>query len=80
MPSGAERRTLYPAAAGVLLVADLASKALAERMLDAHTVVPVLGDVLRFHLVYNPGADSVSTSASTRAGSSSPPPPSRSSC
>ena len=56
MPSGAERRALYPAAAGVLLAADLASKALAERLLDAHTVVPVVGDFLRFHLVYNPGA------------------------
>ena len=56
MPSGAERRTLYPAAAGVILVTDLASKALAQRLLDAHTVVPVLGDLFRFHLVYNPGA------------------------
>jgi signal peptidase II len=56
MPSGAERRTLYPAAAGVILAADLASKALAERLLDTHTVVPVLGDWLRFHLAYNPGA------------------------
>jgi len=56
MPSGAEQRTLYPAAAGVVLATDVASKALAERMLDAHTVVPVLGDFLRFHLVYNTGA------------------------
>jgi len=56
MPSGAEKRTLYPAAAGVVVVTDVASKALAERMLDTHTVVPVLGDFLRFHLVYNTGA------------------------
>jgi signal peptidase II len=56
MPSGAEGRLLYPAAAGVILATDLASKALAERTLDAHTVVPVLGEVLRFHLVYNTGA------------------------
>ena len=56
MPSGAERRTLYPAAAGVILVTDVASKALAERQLEAHTVVPVVGDYLRFHLVYNTGA------------------------
>jgi signal peptidase II len=56
MPSGGERRTLYPAAAGVILALDLATKALAERTLDAHTVVPVLGDLLRFHLVYNTGA------------------------
>jgi len=56
MPSGGERRTLYPAAAGAILAADLASKALAERVLDPHTVVPVLGDLLRFHLVYNTGA------------------------
>jgi signal peptidase II len=38
------------------LAADLAPKALAERSLDAHAVVPVLGDLLRFHLVYNTGA------------------------
>jgi signal peptidase II len=56
MPSGAERRSLYPASAGVVLATDLASKALAERALDSHTVVPVLGDFLRFHLVYNTGA------------------------
>jgi len=56
MPSGVEQRMLYPAAAGVVLATDVASKALAERMLEAHTVVPVLGDFLRFHLVYNPGA------------------------
>ena len=56
MPSGAERRTLFPAAAGVILATDVASKALAERILDAHTVVPVLGDFLRLHLVYNTGA------------------------
>lgn len=56
MPSGAEGRLLYPAAAGVILATDLASKAFAERTLDAHTVVPVLGDALRFHLVYNTGA------------------------
>ena len=56
MPSGVEQRMLYPAAAGVVLATDVASKALAERMLEAHTVVPVLGDLLRFHLVYNPGA------------------------
>lgn len=56
MPSGAERRALYPAAAGIILAVDLATKALAERSLDSHTVVPVLGDFLRFHLVYNTGA------------------------
>ena len=56
MPSGVERRTLYPASAGVILATDMASKAFAERALDSHTVVPVLGDVLRFHLVYNTGA------------------------
>ena len=56
MPSGAEWRGLYPASAGVVLASDLVSKALAERALDSHTVVPVLGDVLRFHLVYNTGA------------------------
>jgi len=56
MPSGAERRALYPAAAGVILVTDLATKALVERTLDSHSVVPVLGDVLRLHLLYNPGA------------------------
>lgn len=56
MPSGAEGRLLYPAAAGVVLATDLASKTLAERVLDAHAVVPVLGDILQLHLVYNPGA------------------------
>lgn len=56
MPSGAERRLLYPAVAGVVLAADLATKTLAERVLDPHAVVPVLGDLLRFHLVYNTGA------------------------
>ena len=56
MPSGGERRTLYPVSAGVILATDVVSKAFAERVLDAHSVVPVLGDVLRFHLVYNTGA------------------------
>ncbi len=56
MPSGAERRALYPAATGVILAVDLATKALAERSLDSHSVVPVLGDFLRLHLVYNTGA------------------------
>ena len=56
MPSGAEQRLLYPASAGVVLAIDVASKALAERALDAHAVVPVLGEFLRFHLVYNTGA------------------------
>jgi signal peptidase II len=56
MPSGVERRTLYPVSAGVILATDVASKAFAERVLDSHSVVPVLGDVLRFHLVYNTGA------------------------
>jgi signal peptidase II len=56
MPSGVERRTLYPVSAGVILATDVASKAFAERAIDSHSVVPVLGDVLRFHLVYNTGA------------------------
>jgi signal peptidase II len=46
----------WPVAA-VVLLADLATKALAEAALGpAGFAYPVLGDVVRFNLVYNPGA------------------------
>lgn len=55
MPSGADRR-LYVVTAAVVVVLDAVTKYVAEtRLADGHTV-NVLGEWLRFHLLFNPGA------------------------
>jgi signal peptidase II len=55
MPSGAERRLFWAVAVGVVL-ADLASKLLAEATLLRSASLRVLGDFFQLRLVYNPGA------------------------
>ncbi len=55
MASGAERR-LYWWAATIALLTDLATKALAERLLFRSAGHSVFGDWFQLRLVYNPGA------------------------
>lgn len=55
MPSAAERRLFWVAAA-VVVITDLATKLLAEATLALRSAVPVLGDAVQLRLVYNPGA------------------------
>jgi len=43
-------------AATAVVVLDVATKFAAERMLQLHVPRPILGDVVRFTLAYNPGA------------------------
>ncbi len=56
MPSGADRRVLFWAAVAVVIVLDLATKWWAEGGLLRYEPVPIVGDVLRWRLIYNPGA------------------------
>lgn len=56
MPSGADRRVLFWAAVAVVIVLDLATKWWAEGGLMLYEPVPIVGDVLRWRLIYNPGA------------------------
>ncbi len=55
MPSGADRRLFWAVALAVVL-ADLASKLLAEATLLRSASLRVLGDFFQLRLVYNPGA------------------------
>lgn len=55
MPSAAERRLFWLSAA-VVVVADLATKLLAEATLALRSAVPVVGETVQLRLVYNPGA------------------------
>lgn len=55
MPSAAERR-LFWVAAGIVVVADLATKLLAEASLALRSAVPIIGETFQLRLVYNPGA------------------------
>lgn len=55
MPSGAERRLYWVTAAAVVL-ADFATKLVAERALAVRDAVAVIGDTFQLRLVYNPGA------------------------
>ena len=55
MPSAAERR-LFWLSATVVVVADLATKLLAEATLALRSAVPVVGETIQLRLVYNPGA------------------------
>lgn len=56
MPSGADRRILFWPAMAVIIVLDLATKRWAEGGLMLYEPVPILGDFLRWRLIYNPGA------------------------
>lgn len=55
MPSAAERRLFWVAAACVV-AADLATKLVAEAQLALRSVVSVVGETVQLRLVYNPGA------------------------
>lgn len=55
MPSAAERR-LFWLSATVVVVADLATKLLAEATLALRNAVSVVGETVQLRLVYNPGA------------------------
>lgn len=55
MPSGADRRLFWSVTA-VVIVADLATKLIAEATLLRASSVSVIGDFFQLRLVYNPGA------------------------
>lgn len=55
MPSGAERRPFWWIVAGVVVL-DRITKMILEPALLGGTVIPVVGDIVRLRLVYNPGA------------------------
>ncbi len=55
MPSGADRR-LFAVAAVTVVVADFATKLVAESALALRDAVSVIGDTFQLRLVYNPGA------------------------
>lgn len=55
MPRSAERRSFW-AIVAVVVILDRITKMIAEPALLGGTVVDVLGEVVRFRLVYNPGA------------------------
>lgn len=54
MPSGAERRPFWLLVAGTVIL-DRITKVIAERALRDGPI-PLVGDVVQFQLVYNPGA------------------------
>ena len=54
-PVARNGRVFWGAAVTILLL-DLATKLVAQRVLDEHVPVPVLGNAVRFTLAYNPGA------------------------
>jgi signal peptidase II len=53
--TGGNGRAFWGAATAVV-VADVVTKQLAERLLQLHQPQQVIGDVVRFTLAYNPGA------------------------
>ncbi len=55
MPSGADRRPFWAIVAVVVLL-DRLTKLVAEPALLGGRIIQVVGDVVRFRLVYNPGA------------------------
>ena len=55
MPSAADRRVFF-AAAAIILVLDILTKQLALARLGGGELIPVVGDWIRLHLVYNRGA------------------------
>jgi len=56
MPSGADRRNLFWVTAALVIVLDLATKRWAEAALVLYHPVEILGDAVRWRLIYNPGA------------------------
>lgn len=56
MPSGADRRWLFWAAGAVVILLDLVTKRWAETSLVLYEPVRILGDTVRWRLIYNPGA------------------------
>ena len=55
MPSGADRRVFFLAGA-VVLALDAVTKYVAEAQLAGGRTIEVIGDWVRFHLVFNRGA------------------------
>jgi len=47
---------LYLGAVGTIVLVDLVTKVMAQRMLPPYRPVPVLGDFFRLTYIYNPGA------------------------
>ena len=56
MRSGAEARRLFAVSALAILLGDILSKQIVERVLLAPAPVRVLGDLVQLRLVYNQGA------------------------
>lgn len=56
MPSGGERRGLFWAIAAMVVAFDLITKRWAETALLLYEPVRIVGDAIRWRLVYNPGA------------------------
>ncbi|HEX6058103.1 MAG TPA: signal peptidase II [Gemmatimonadaceae bacterium] len=56
MPSLSAKRLRFWLPLAVVVVLDIVSKAWAERALDLHVPVEVVGDFARWNLVYNEGA------------------------
>lgn len=55
MPSGADRRFFW-AAAAITVAGDIVTKLLAERALAGGRTIDVVGELVRLHLVFNRGA------------------------
>ncbi len=56
MPSGADRRVTFWLVAAVVVALDLVTKRWAETSLALYQPVQVVGDWVRWRLLYNPGA------------------------
>lgn len=56
MPSGADRRVTFWLVAAVVVALDLVTKRWAETSLVLYQPVQVVGDWVRWRLIYNPGA------------------------
>ncbi len=56
MPSDADRRGLFWGAVAVIVALDLVTKWWAVGALAMYEPIPVLGNTLRWRLIYNPGA------------------------
>lgn len=56
MPSGGDRRVTFWLVAAVVIALDLVTKRWAETSLALYQPVQVIGDWVRWRLIYNPGA------------------------
>lgn len=56
MPSGADRRVTFWFVAAVVIALDLVTKRWAETSLVLYQPIQVVGDWVRWRLIYNPGA------------------------